>query len=973
MVLTLLLLGCPVVTDSEFAARLDADGDGYRSDAFADGDDCDDATASVHPGLAETWYNSVDDDCDAATKDDDQDGDGYPSVSMGGSDCDDTDLAVHPGAVERCDQVDGDCDGSIEGETDADGDGSCVMDGDCDDTDPGAHPRAVEECDAANRDEDCDGAADDLDTDPFGRTTMYQDLDGDAYGVDTVTSSRCDTTAGWAADAGDCDDADANVHPDTLERCNGYDDDCNDLIDAADPDVDPSEGRWYLDYDRDGFGWVFEARASCEAQSGYVHDSTDCDDLDSGVHPSANEVCNAHDDNCDGLSDDEDPAVDLTTATVWYVDADGDRYGDASLPDLACAPDAGFVAASTDCDDGNAAVNPGAIEACNGVEDNCDGVLLDGLETDTDADGYRTCSGDCDDATATTYTGATDDWYDGVDANCDSADDYDQDADGHEAEPWGSDCADEDRSINPGMVDTWYDGVDTNCDGADDYDQDADGARPLVWGGDDCDDVDAAAYTGNAETWYDGRDGDCSGGSDYDQDEDGYDSDGFGGEDCEDEDSTLSPGEDEVASDRLDNNCDGLVDGLYDVDADVQVVVAETETGPGGGLSWGGDVDGDGGDDLLVGMVYPDGAVLYVVSVASGGETDLADSITTYTHSDPGDVAYTFGSAFGDDDGDGLREVAITAGGQVYLIELGGTGEVDLEAEAIAVETGTGSATLGMRLGDVDGDGLEDLAVADNTARDWDRGYNYAGKVTLILDPLDRQSGTAGDGSGAIVYWGQNHSYFGNVAPAGDLDGDGLADTFLGPAYCSSAGGYGALLPGGGSLVGGRTFEYPDELVFMWGDDGSDQVCMGIGAGDIDGDGADDAVLINYAEQRILIGPVGPTIGFDDGVAPMVAWSYSGRPGIGDFNGDGTVDLAVNQASMVARPAACVFLTNPTIGTSCLDADLLLEPTQTGGFGVGLFDGSIGDGNGDGYSDLAIGSGSTSLQTHAAWVLYGRP
>ncbi|HCH63335.1 MAG TPA: hypothetical protein DFR83_11055, partial [Deltaproteobacteria bacterium] len=101
---------------------------------------------------------------------------------------------------------------------------------------------------------------------------------------------------------------------------------------------------------------------ACLVPSGYVTDSTDCDDGSRAVNPAATEVCNSIDDDCDRQIDDADASVDTSTGSTFYRDGDADTYGDASSTTRACSLPSGYVTDSSDCDDGTRAVNPAATE-----------------------------------------------------------------------------------------------------------------------------------------------------------------------------------------------------------------------------------------------------------------------------------------------------------------------------------------------------------------------------------------------------------------------------------------------------------------------------------------------------------------------------------------------------------------------------------------------------------------------------------
>ncbi len=103
---------------------------------------------------------------------------------------------------------------------------------------------------------------------------------------------------------------------------------------------------------------------------------------------------------------------------TWWKDADNDGYHDGNSQ-LSCSPVAGYsmTALAGDCNDNNSAINPGATEICDGLDNDCDGNLLPG-EVDNDGDGYMVCAGDCDDNDASVNPGATE-VCNGIDDDCD--------------------------------------------------------------------------------------------------------------------------------------------------------------------------------------------------------------------------------------------------------------------------------------------------------------------------------------------------------------------------------------------------------------------------------------------------------------------------------------------------------------------------------------------------------------------------
>jgi hypothetical protein len=328
----------------------------------------------------------VDNNCDGSIDEGltwDDDGDGYTaSGSCEGSadDCDDTANITHPGADEVCDGADNDCDSDIDEDAidtvtyyaDTDGDGygdadiavfECsqpadyVTDAtDCDDTLDTTYPGAAELCDGV--DNDCDTEIDE----EVVYLDWYLDSDSDGFGDPEEFLNDCTQPAGYVLDDADCDDDDQFVNPDMDEFCNGYDDNCDTIIDedAIDQTI------WYADTDGDGFGDITVWFASCDGPEGYVDDDEDCDDADENVYPGAPEECEDTEDlNCDGLL----PSAD--------VDGDG-------------------VLNCDDCDDEDAEIYPGAYDLPgDGIDADCDGIDPSGDTPDGKQDDAIVAYGGC--------------------------------------------------------------------------------------------------------------------------------------------------------------------------------------------------------------------------------------------------------------------------------------------------------------------------------------------------------------------------------------------------------------------------------------------------------------------------------------------------------------------------------------------------------------------------------------------------
>ena len=283
--------------------------------------DCNGEDGTIYPGAEEVPYDGVDQDCDGVDLTD-VDGDGHEGGSAG-ADCDDGNPTIYPGAEELCNEVDDDCDGQV--------------------------------------DEGVVG-------------TYYRDRDEDGYGDPGTSEQACVQPDGYVLDATDCDDVNARVNPAADEVCNGWDDDCDQEVDEGVPTF-----TYYQDQDGDGYGVSDVSEVTCGAPPvGFVTMGGDCDDTDPEIHPGAEDVCNGVDDDCDGSTDGDG------SMTTYYEDADGDGFGLDDTAYVTCStPLPGHITIGGDCDDQDPAVHPDAEDVCNGVDDDCDGVIDEPVDGST--------------------------------------------------------------------------------------------------------------------------------------------------------------------------------------------------------------------------------------------------------------------------------------------------------------------------------------------------------------------------------------------------------------------------------------------------------------------------------------------------------------------------------------------------------------------------------------------------------------
>lgn len=487
-----------------------------------------------------------------------------------------------------------------------------------------------------------------------------------------------------------------------------------------------------------------------------------------------------------------------------------------------------------------------------------------------------------------------------------------------------------------------------------------------------------------------------------DADDDGFTAAGYDdGTDCDDADPNVNPDANETCGDGVDNNCDGGADpcgmaGTLTVEAaDLRLRAEAQGDRLGYAISPAGDVDGDGTQELLVGAptsdnTIPTGGVAYVVfgPPPNDEQTSVKTVSVRLAGTAEDEQAGTRVAGAGDLDGDGMADVLVGAplnsdGGSTkvgawYLVN-GPIGSnrtlsaADADGQGIDNQDQLGWGLAG---GDVGGTADGDVIVGAPYSAS---GGSESGSVYIMFGPV---AGTKNANKADVTLDGTAGDLAGLALSSGDLDGDGVADLFVGaPGYDGSATDAGtafillAPLNADGVLATAADG-------FIKGVAASAEAGTTVGLGDTNGDGYLDAVVgapgadgvaAGAGAVYVIDGPLqgngsptaelgGQTIG--DGVGDAIS--------VGDVNGDGTADLLIgapNRDVTLNNNGAVYLVYGPVIadvGLGNADAKLSGEADDDyAGFAVGISD---WDGNGSG--DIFVGAPLSDDQGNNSGLLY---
>ena len=478
--------------------------------------------------------------------------------------------------------------------------------------------------------------------------------------------------------------------------------------------------------------------------------------------------------------------------------------------------------------------------------------------------------------------------------------------------------------------------------------------------------------------------------------------------DCDDTDPAIYPGAEETGGDGVDSDCDGE-DALPRPEGELWLADANRRwsgEAEGDWAGWttagGGDLDGDGFSDILVGAPGlgggGSGAASVILSSDPVPSGSLATADVVLRGVDDGDEAGRSVAILADVDGDGTPEVGVGAPGangeRGAAYACSGTrltsGALDsCETRVVGEEAGLGAA---LASSDLNGDAAPDLLASADTGNG--ALLVWFGPVGGELDTSTadaRLEGEAGlDGYGGLAGTA--------LAASADADGDGVGDVLVAaPRLYIEGSSEGRVYLVSGLESG--TVSLADADATLDGEPG-DYVGFSLGwAGDLDGDGYSEALLgaqyswgsggLSSCGRAYLVpGPLTGAVRLEDASSSIVEGDEDGMgvgaglAGPGDLDGDGAPDVAVgisegHRTEAEARAgSACLIYGPPAAGTLFpADCDARWTGEAVGdkdlaGTGVN----GAGDVNGDGFDDLLVGAAWSDIAAEkagAAYLLFG--